>query len=79
MHVASSPFSTWCSDLDADVAVEILSRHGVNLLRSLFLMSGVASADLRRLLWSRPQPPDVMAEFEERLLDLAEKNIAEAL
>jgi hypothetical protein len=40
---------------------------------------GVASADLRRLLWARPQLTDAAVEIEERRLDLAEKNIYEAL
>jgi hypothetical protein len=40
---------------------------------------GVGSADLRRLLWARPQLADAAVEVEERRLDLAEKNIYEAL
>jgi hypothetical protein len=40
---------------------------------------GVASADLRRLLWAKPQLTDAAAEIEERRLDLAERNIFEAL
>jgi hypothetical protein len=40
---------------------------------------GVASADLRRLLWARPHLVDAAAQMEERRLDLAEKNIYEAL
>jgi hypothetical protein len=40
---------------------------------------GVASADLRRLLWARPQLMDAAAEIEERRLDIAERNIYEAL
>jgi hypothetical protein len=40
---------------------------------------GVASADLRRLLWARPQLAEAAVEIEERRLDLAEKNIYEAL
>jgi hypothetical protein len=39
----------------------------------------VGSADLRRLLWARPQLTDAAVEVEERRLDLAEKNIYEAL
>jgi hypothetical protein len=33
----------------------------------------------RRLLWARPQLTDAAVELEERRLDLAEKNIYEAL
>ena len=64
--------------LDPDVVVEVLSRHGVNVTEAADEL-GVASADLRRLLWARPQLVDAAAEIEERRLDLAEKNIYEAL
>jgi hypothetical protein len=64
--------------LDADVVVEVLSRHSVNVSEAADEL-GVASADLRRLLWARPQLTDAAAEIEERRLDLAEKNIFEAL
>ena len=64
--------------LDADVVVEVLSRHGVNVSEAADEL-GVASADLRRLLWAKPQLTDAAAEIEERRLDLAEKNIYEAL
>jgi hypothetical protein len=64
--------------LDADVLVEVLSRHGVNVSEAAEEL-GVASADLRRLLWVRPQLMDAAVEMEERRLDLAEKNIYEAL
>jgi hypothetical protein len=40
---------------------------------------GVGSADLRRLLWANPKLTDAAVELEERRLDLAEKNIYEAL
>jgi hypothetical protein len=62
----------------SDVVVEVLSRHGVNVSEAVDEL-GVASADLRRLLWARPQLTDAAAEIEERRLDLAEKNIYEAL
>ena len=39
----------------------------------------MASADLRRLLWANPKLTDAAVEIEERRLDLAEKNIYEAL
>jgi hypothetical protein len=64
--------------LDVDVVVEVLSRHGINVSEAAGEL-GVASADLRRLLWARPQLVDAAAEMEERRLDLAEKNIYEAL
>jgi hypothetical protein len=70
------PYSV--THLDADVVVEVLSRHGVNVSEAAVEL-GVASADLRRLLWARPQLVDAAAEIEERRLDLAEKNIYEAL
>jgi hypothetical protein len=64
--------------LDADVLIEVLSRHGVNVSEAADEL-GVASADLRRLLWARPQLADAAVEVEERRLDLAERNIYEAL
>jgi hypothetical protein len=64
--------------LDVDVVIELLSRHGVNVSEAADEL-GVASADLRRLLWARPQLTDAAIEIEERRLDLAEKNIYEAL
>jgi hypothetical protein len=64
--------------LAPDVVVEVLSRHGVNVSDAASEL-GVASADLRRLLLARPQLSDTAVEMEERRLDLAEKNIYEAL
>jgi hypothetical protein len=64
--------------LDPDVVVEVLSRHGVNVSDAASEM-GVASADLRRLLCAKPHLTDMAVELEERRLDLAEKNIYEAL
>jgi hypothetical protein len=64
--------------LDGDVVVEVLSRHVVNISEAADEL-GVASADLRRLLWARPHLMDAAAEIEERRLNLAEKNIFEAL
>jgi hypothetical protein len=40
---------------------------------------GVGGADLRRLLWANPKLTDAAVEIEERRLDLAERNIFEAL
>jgi hypothetical protein len=64
--------------LNADVLVEVLSRHGVNISEAADEL-GVASADLRRLLWANPKLTDAAVEIEERRLDLAERNIFEAL
>jgi hypothetical protein len=64
--------------LDADVVVGVLSRHGVNVTEAAGEL-GVASAGLRRLLWAWPQLTDAAVEIEERRLDLAERNIFEAL
>ena len=64
--------------LDPDVVVEVLSRHGVNVSDAASEL-GVASADLRRLLWANPKLTDAAVEMEERRLDLAERNIYEAL
>jgi hypothetical protein len=64
--------------LDQDLVVEVLSRHGVNVSDAASEL-GVGSADLRRLLWARPQLTDAAVELEERRLDLAEKNIYDAL
>ncbi len=66
------------ADLDPDIVVEVLSRHAVNVSEAASEL-GVASADLRRLLWARPQLADAAVELEERRLDLAERNIYEAL
>jgi hypothetical protein len=64
--------------LDPDVVVEVLSRHGVNVSDAAGEM-GVASSDLRRLLCAKPHLTDMAVELEERRLDLAERNIYEAL
>jgi len=64
--------------LDPDVVVELLSRHAVNVSEAASEL-GVASADLRRLLWANPRLTDAAVELEERRLDLAERNIFEAL
>jgi hypothetical protein len=66
------------SHLDSDVVVEVLSRHGVDVSDAAEEM-GVASADLRRLLCAKPHLTDMAVEREEQRLDLAEKNIYEAL
>jgi hypothetical protein len=63
--------------LDADVVVEVLSRHAINVSDAAAEL-GVASADLRRLLWAKPHLTEAAVEMEERRLDLAERNILEA-
>jgi hypothetical protein len=64
--------------LDADVVVEVLSRHAINVSEAADEL-GAASADLRRLLWANPKLTDAAVELEERRLDKAEANIFEAL
>jgi hypothetical protein len=64
--------------LDLNVVVEVLSRHAINVSDAAREL-GVASADLRRLMLAKPQLTDMAVEMEERRLDLAEKNIYEAL
>jgi hypothetical protein len=76
MNIPKVPDSV--GQLDPDVVLEVLSRHSINVSDAAGEL-GVASADLRRLLWARPQLVEAAAEIEERRLDLAEKNIYEAL
>jgi hypothetical protein len=64
--------------LDPDVVVEVLSRHAVNVSEAAAEL-GVGSAELRRLLCAKPHLTDMAVELEERRLDLAERNIYEAL
>jgi hypothetical protein len=64
--------------LDLNVVVEVLSRHSINVSDAAREL-GVASADLRRLLYAKPHLTDMAVELEERRLDQAEKNIFEAL
>jgi hypothetical protein len=64
--------------LEPDVVVEVLSRHAINVSDAAAELD-VGSADLRRLLWANPKLTDAAVELEERRLDLAEKNIYEAL
>jgi hypothetical protein len=66
------------SHLDIDVVVETLSRHAINVSDAAGEL-GVSSADLRRLLWANPKLTDAAVEIEERRLDLAKRNIFEAL
>jgi hypothetical protein len=55
-----------------------MSRHAINVSEAASEL-GVGRADLRRLLWANPKLTDAAVEIEERRLDLAEKNIYEAL
>jgi hypothetical protein len=66
------------SHLDADVVVETLSRHAINV-SDVASELGVASGDLRRLLLANPTLTAAAVEMEERRLDLSERNIYEAL
>jgi hypothetical protein len=76
--ISKSNVLNMVAHLDADIVVDVLSRHGVNVTEAAAEL-GVASADLRRLLWANPKVTDAAVEIEERRLDLAEKNIYEAL
>jgi hypothetical protein len=66
------------SHLDVDVVVEVLSRHAFNVSDAAREL-GVGSADLRKLLLATPTLTAAAAEMEERRLDLAERNIYQAL
>jgi Bacterial regulatory protein, Fis family len=66
------------ADLDLNVISEALSRHGCNVSDAAKHL-GVPPSDLRRLLWANPALHDQAFEVVEARLDLAEKNIGEAL
>ena len=66
------------ANLDLAVAVEVLARHACNVTDAARDL-GVPPSDLRRLLWANPKLQDEAFEVVEARLDLAEKNIAEAL
>jgi hypothetical protein len=70
-----------CAIGNDGLAMKVARGHGSISCFSNSTMPrlGVASADLRRLLWARPQLAEAAVEIEERRLDLAEKNIYEAL
>ena len=57
---------------------EALARHACNVSDAAKDL-GVPPSDLRRLLWANPKLQDEAFESVEARLDLAEKNIAEAL
>ena len=66
------------ADLDLDMVAEVLAHHGCNVTDAAADL-GVSSSDLRRLLWANPVLQDQAFEAVEGRIDLAEKNIAEAL
>ena len=66
------------ADLDLADVVEALSLHACNVSDAAAELH-VPSSDLRRLLWSNPQLQDAAFEVVEARIDLAEKNIVEAL
>jgi hypothetical protein len=66
------------SNLDHNVVTEVLSRHACNVTDASKDL-GVSPSDLRRLLWANPKLQDAAFEVVESRLELAEKNIAEAL
>ena len=66
------------ANLDLAAVVEVLARHACNVTDAARDL-GVPPSDLRRLLWANPKLQDEAFEVVEARLDLAEKNIAEAL
>jgi hypothetical protein len=69
---------TTVADLDPDKVIEVLRRNLINVTASAKEL-GVAPANLRRLLWSRPRLTEAAVEMEEFRIDKAEQNIHEAL
>ena len=62
-HFVSKPIvPDSVAHLDPDVVVEVLSRHAMNVSDAAGEL-GVASADLRRLLWANPQLTDAAVEI----------------
>ena len=66
------------ADLDHAVVVAALARHGCNVTDAALDLK-VPASDLRRLMWANPGMQDQAFETVEGRLDMAEKNIAEAL
>jgi hypothetical protein len=66
------------ADLDLSEVAEVLARCGCNVSDAARDLN-VPPSDLRRLLWANPALQDQAFEVVEGRLDLAEKNIAEAL
>ena len=66
------------ASLAPNMVSEALARHACNVSDAARDL-GVPPSDLRRLLWANPKLQDEAFEAVEARLDLAEKNIAEAL
>ncbi len=66
------------ASLDLATVTEVLVRHACNVTDASADL-GVPASDLRRLLWSNPKLQDQAFEVVEARIDLAEKNIHEAL
>jgi hypothetical protein len=66
------------ADLDHNLVVAALARHGCNVTDAAADLN-VPASDLRRLMWANPRLQDEAFEVVESRLDKAEKNIAEAL
>ena len=66
------------ADFDHGVVAEVLARHACNVTAAARDL-GVPSTDLRRLLWAVPSLQDQAFEVSEARIDLAERNIGEAL
>lgn len=66
------------ASLAPNMVSEALARHACNVSDAAKDL-GVPPSDLRRLLWANPKLQDEAFESVEARLDLAEKNIAEAL
>ena len=66
------------ASLAPNMVSEALARHACNVSDAAKDL-GVPPSDLRRLLWANPKLQDEAFEAVEARLDLAEKNIAEAL
>ena len=78
MSVSPSAVPAAVTRLGPDAVIEALVRHGTNVTDAAS-DPGVPSADLHKLLWANPGPRDRADEVIERRLDLAEKNVGEAL
>ena len=66
------------ANLDHTVVVAALARHACNVTDASLELK-VPASDLRRLMWANPGMQDQSFETVEARLDMAEKNIAEAL
>jgi hypothetical protein len=70
--------SAKAADLDPAVVVAALVRHACNVTDAAVDLK-VPASDLRRLMWANPKLQDQAFEVVEARLDMAEKNIHEAL